>query len=267
MWPWIESLQKALTDFQSGIYPDLGWWSYVLLAVLVATEGPLSTLLGATAAAAGYLDVRLVLAATVIGNIAGDSIWYSVGYFGKTEWLIKHGRWLGLRAHHVARLVREMHTHATKLIVFAKIAYGLIVPTLVAAGLACVPWRKWFPTVFVVETVWSILLVFVGFRATGFVQTFEKGLHAIGIALLFGAGAFLLLRMMRRRIDRQELMLDPLLQEPSKEIPRIRLNGNPPAASAAETSADIAEEKLVDEGRMRTDDLHCEALPERHFTL
>jgi membrane protein DedA with SNARE-associated domain len=235
VWSWIEALQTMVANFQAGIYPDLGWWSYVLLGLLVATEGPLSTLIGATAASAGYLDLRWVFAATVIGNVVGDSVWYTVGYFGKTEWILLHGRWLGLRPHHVSRLVREMNTHAAKLIVFAKIAYGLIVPTLVAAGLARVPWRKWFPVVFVVETIWSILLVFVGYHATDFVQTFEEGLHAVGIALLFVVVGLVLLRMVRRRVDRQALMLDPLLQEPSKEIPRVRLNGDAWVTTPAES--------------------------------
>jgi membrane protein DedA with SNARE-associated domain len=212
VWEWFESLRELLMGLQAGIHPELGHWSYILLAVLVATEGPLSTLIGASAAAAGILEWQWVLVATVFGNIVGDCLWYSVGYMGKMQWLYDHGRWLGLRPHHVARLEREMRAHATKLIIFAKIAYGLIVPTLVAAGMARVPWRKWFPVVFVVETLWSILLVWVGYHTTAFIQAFEHSLHAIGVAVLVGGVAFVLMRMLRKRIDRQELALDPLNQ-------------------------------------------------------
>lgn len=257
---WLEALGEVFVNLQAGVYPDLGGWSYVLLAILVATEGPLSTLIGATAAASGYLDIRMVFMATLIGNIVGDSLWYTVGYFGKVQWLVKHGGWLGLRPHHVARLVREMNAHATKLIVFAKVAYGLIVPTLVAAGLARVPWRKWFPVVFVVETLWSMLLVFVGYHATGFVHSFERNLHALGIGLLFVVGTFVLLRLLRRRIDRQELMLDPLLHEPPKEIPRVRLNFNGTAEPAVHPLTTAVPHEQDPE------DLRCEALPERYLT-
>ncbi len=190
-----------------------------MLAVLVATEGPLSTLLGASASAAGLLDWRWVLVATILGNIAGDCLWYSVGYMGKMKWLYDHGRWFGMRPHHVARLEREMRVHATKLIIFAKIAYGLIVPTLVAAGMARVPWRKWFPVVFVAETLWSILLVWIGFHTTAFIQDFEQSLHAIGVAVLVAGAAFLGMRLLRRRIDQQELALDPLNQQISESLP------------------------------------------------
>ena len=210
MFEWFESIRQLWTNLQAGIYPDLGVWSYILLGLLVATEGPLSTLIGASASAAGLLQWEWVLAATVVGNVVGDCVWYSVGYMGRMKWLYDHGRWFGMRPHHVARLEREMRVHARKLIVFAKIAYGLIVPTLVAAGMARVPWRKWFPVVFLVETLWSILLVWIGFHTTAFIQDFEHTVHAIGVAVAVGGVAFVLMRFLRRRIDQQELALDPL---------------------------------------------------------
>jgi membrane protein DedA with SNARE-associated domain len=215
---WIDTIRELLINFRAGIYPDMGTWSYVVLAVLVATEGPLSTLIGASASAAGYLDWRYVLLATVVGNVAGDCLWYSIGYMGKMEWLYEHGRWFGMRPHHVARLEREMRAHARKLIIFAKIAYGLIVPTLVAAGLARVPWRKWFPVVFLVETLWSILLVWIGFHTTAYIQDFEQTIHAIGVAVLVAVVVFFVMRFLRRRIDEQELVLDPLHQPLNQTI-------------------------------------------------
>ena len=213
MWEWINQFRELFTNFQAGVYPDFGTWSYILLAILVATEGPLSTLIGASAAAAGLLDWRWVLVATILGNVVGDCLWYSIGYMGKMQWLYDHGRWFGMRPHHVARLEREMRAHARKLIIFAKIAYGLIVPTLVAAGLARVPWRRWFPVVFVVETLWSILLVWIGFHTTAFIQDFEQTIYAIGVAVLAGVLIFVVMRFLRKRIDQQELALDPLNQE------------------------------------------------------
>lgn len=214
LWEWIESARELLQNFQNGMFPELGTWSYVLLAILVATEGPLSTLIGASASAAGLLDWRWVLVATIAGNIAGDCIWYSVGYMGKMQWLYDHGRWIGIRPPQVERLEREMRTHARKLIIFAKIAYGLIVPTLVAAGMARVPWRKWFPVVFVVETLWSILLVVVGYHTTALIQDFEHTLHVLGGAVAAAVALFVLFRFLRKRIDEQELVLDPLNQTP-----------------------------------------------------
>ena len=252
MWDWFETIKSLLADFQTGVYPDLGIWSYILLGLLVATEGPLSTLIGATAAAAGLLDWRFVLLATIIGNVVGDCVWYTAGYFGRMQWLYDHGRWFGMRPHHVARLEREMQTHARKLIIFAKIAYGLIVPTLVAAGMARVPWRKWFPVVFVVETLWSILLVWIGFHTTAFIQDFEQTIHAIGVGLLVAGGIFVAMRLLRKRIDQQELALDPLIQERVEAAPAIASNGTGSQKSQSESEAEVAAERYtIDDERHR----------------
>ena len=43
-----------------GPMAHLGYWNYVLLAILVAVEGPIATLLGAVAASAGLMRPILV---------------------------------------------------------------------------------------------------------------------------------------------------------------------------------------------------------------
>jgi membrane protein DedA with SNARE-associated domain len=208
---WVEWLHEVWVKVHAGLFPDFGVWTYMLLAALVATEGPLSTLVGAAAAAAGILDVRLVFVATVAGNIGGDVLWYSVGYTGKVESLLRRVPWLGSKRRHIARLKREMHVHATTLLVFAKLAYGLIVPTLVAAGMARVPWRRWLPVVFVMETLWSTFLVWAGFHATGWVRQFEQGMSVVGLIAL-GVAVGIGFWWIRRRIDHREIELDPLAQ-------------------------------------------------------
>jgi membrane protein DedA with SNARE-associated domain len=190
--------------------------------------------LGATAAAAGLLNVWWVLAATIVGNIAGDTVWYLLGYHGKMTWLLRHGRWMGIQPRHLARLEREMHAHATKLIIFAKVAYGLIVPTIVAAGMARVPFRKWFPVVFVVETLWSCLLVWVGYHATGMIQDVERALVAVGLTALLVGGGFLLLRLARRSFEQQTLALDPLREG---EEPADMVTIAAPSLSGAQDAA------------------------------
>lgn len=259
MWEWVDSFRELYIGLQHGNYPDMGTWTYVLLAVLVATEGPLSTLLGATAAAAGYLDWRWVLTATMIGNIAGDCIWYTAGYLGKMKWLYEHGRWLGLRPHHVERLERGMRKHATKLIIFAKIAYGLIVPTLLAAGMARVPLRKWLPVVLVVETLWSILLVWVGYHTAAFIAKFERSLIAIGVAAVVAVGLFLLFRFLRKRIDQEELELAPLPQPEANSVETLQATNaeGGPLDEETKVAGSISEQY---EGQ--ADVQRCVALPE-----
>lgn len=186
----IEFVREIWSTIHNGAWPELGIWSYVLLALLVATEGPISTLLGAAAAAAGILDLRFVYLSAFIGNVLGDCLWYSIGYVNNLQSIYRRGRWLGLQSHHLDRLELEMHTHATKLIALSKLAIGLIIPTLIAAGLARVPFKRWLPLVLVVETIWTIFMVNLGYHSAGLITRFERSIQVIGVivlvAIIFG---------------------------------------------------------------------------------
>ena len=182
-------------ELQAGQIPFLGIWNYVLLAFLVAVEGPIATLVGAAAASAGVMNPVLVFIAASTGNLTSDTLWYLLGYVGKTDWLVRHGQWFGLRERHVQRLERGMHTHARKILIVAKLTLSLTIPALLAAGMARVPWRRWFPAVFVAECIWTGGLVLAGFYLTESIKRLEQGVQYVAIAgiIIFVVGVSIVL--------------------------------------------------------------------------
>jgi membrane protein DedA with SNARE-associated domain len=188
---------------RSGGFPDLGWWSYLLLMLLAATEGPFSVLLGAAAASAGYLHPGYVYLAAVTGNLLGDTVWYLIGYSNKTENLHRFGRYVGVHPEHIDKLKVAIRAHATKLILLAKFSISLMIPTLVAAGLARVPFRRWFPMVFLIELLWTGLLVWIGYHTTYLITNVEHWLAWIGAAFVLILIASVV-RYVRRLIQQEE---------------------------------------------------------------
>jgi membrane protein DedA with SNARE-associated domain len=158
------------------------YWNYVLLAVLVAAEGPIATLIGASAASIGFMRPAWVFLAASIGNTTSDFLWYSLGYLGKIDWLLSHGRWLGLRRNHLDHLKQSMQNNGPKILLVAKLTAGFVIPSLIATGLAKVPWRRWFPVVFTAEILWTGSLVLIGYYATETIKTVEMGIEYVGIA-------------------------------------------------------------------------------------
>lgn len=213
---------------RSGGFPDLGVWSYVLLGLLAATEGPLSVLLGAAAAAGGYLRPDWVYCSAVIGNLVGDCFWYMVGWAGKPQRVARVGRFLGMHPEHIDKLELAIRLHAIKLILLAKLSISLMIPTLVAAGLARVPWRRWFPVVFIIELVWTALLVWVGYHATGLIARIEHSLHLIGILVAFllviGGVVWYVRRQIRREEEETELDLKQVAAPPQRPANPPRKN-------------------------------------------
>jgi membrane protein DedA with SNARE-associated domain len=161
-----------------------GLWAYLILALLVLIEGPIATLVGAAAAAAGYLNPLLVFIAASAGNLTADFLWYRLGYLGKLDWLVRLGRVFKVRRAHVERLTEDVDQHARKLLVIAKLSLSLAIPALIATGVAKVPWRKWFGVVFLTEMLWTGTLVVAGVQFTRLLPRLESWLQVLAIIML-----------------------------------------------------------------------------------
>ena len=198
---WIEQLAYLRNLWISGQIPEWGIWSYLVLALVVAVEGPVATLLGAAAASAGVMRPIPVFIAAALGNLTADTLWYLVGKLGKMEWFFKIGERFGLSRQHMQRLQQNMRDHAVKILFFAKLSMSLMIPSLLAAGLIKAPWRRWFPAVFGGEIIWTGALVLIGYYATEAIKRIEPGLEYL---LLAGSIAFVIFMfVLSRRILRE----------------------------------------------------------------
>jgi membrane protein DedA with SNARE-associated domain len=183
MTTFFQLLQSFIVAMKTGHLPELGYWTYLLLAFLVAIEGPVATLLGAAAASAGLMRPWLVFLCAAGGNLTADSLWYCLGYAGKLEWALRFGRKLGLRQEVLEKLEDGMHKHAAKILFMAKLTVSFMIPSLIAAGLVKVPWRRWFPALFAGEMIWTGSLMLVGYFATEALKRVQQGVEYVILAL------------------------------------------------------------------------------------
>ena len=150
-------------------------------------QGPIASLFGGAAASAGLLKPGLVFIVGVAGNLTADIVWYTLGRKGNVERLFEGGRF-GAHRNRFYRLRGGMQEHATKILLMAKLSFGLAVPTLLAAGLTKLSWKKWFPVVFIGETIFTGTLVLIGYFATEAIKQVEQGIH---VFLLLMTGLFI----------------------------------------------------------------------------
>ena len=175
----IDLIHNFVVSVQSGQLPELGGWTYILLAVLVAFEGPIVTLLGASAASAGLLRAPLVFFAAVVGNLTADLLWYSIGYLGKIEWLFRFSKRLGVERDLLDKLRENLLEHAVKVLFLAKLTVSLVIPSLVTAGLLRLPLRRWFLPFIAAETIWTGTLVVIGFYTIEAIKRVERGVEYV----------------------------------------------------------------------------------------
>ena len=183
----ITLIHNFFVSLQSGQLPELGSWTYLLLAVLVAVEGPIATLLGASAASAGLMRPLFVFFAAATGNLTADLTWYFIGYIGKIEWLFRFGKRLGVQRDLLEKMRKSLLEHAVKVLFVAKLTVSFVIPSLITAGLLRIPLRRWFPTFVLAETLWTGSLVLIGFYALEAIKRVERGIEYI---LLIGSILF-----------------------------------------------------------------------------
>ncbi len=193
-----EIFDAVLNLLRSEALQEWGFWSYPLMICLVILEGRMVTLLAAVAASLGYMQLPLVMISAIIGGIVADGLWYLLGYKYGKEPVLRYGRWLGLRRHHLERLQGEMQEHGPRLLFFAKAFSVLVIPALVAAGMTRVPFRRWFSIVLLGELLWVPALAVVGYQTTEVVRRVELGLHYLPLA--GGAALAVLMLIAARRM-------------------------------------------------------------------
>ena len=174
--------QFFFISLKNGQLPQLGIWTYFLLVFLVAVEGPFATLLGAAAASAGLMRLGWVFIAASTGNLTADSLWYTLGYIGKIEIILRIGQKLGISRELLERLQRGLREHTTRIIFIAKLTVSFVIPALIAAGLVKAPWRRWFPAIFTGELIWTGSLILLGFYTTEAIKRVEKGVEYLALS-------------------------------------------------------------------------------------
>lgn len=200
-------LQAMLATLRSGHIPELGYWTYLILFVMVAIEGPISVLLAAAAASAGLMRPLPVFLTAAAGNLTADTLWYLLGYLGKTEWIYHLGGRVGVRPSLVEHLKHNMIKHATRVMFLAKLTVSFVIPALITAGLLRVPMRRWFPYFVISEALWTGTLVVIGFYTTESIKRVQQGFEyaALGVSVAFVIVMFLL----GRRVMNSLLQEDP----------------------------------------------------------
>ena len=76
-----------------------------------------------------------------------------------------------------------MLEHATKVLFLAKLTLTFVIPSLIAAGLLRVPWKRWFPALILAETLWTGSLVLIGYYATESLKRVEQRIEYIALAV------------------------------------------------------------------------------------
>lgn len=175
----IDTFSRFWTALQHGQVLPLGNWNYLLLFVFVIIQGPLVKLLSGMISSTSYLNLYMVMMVAILASLSADVWWYSIGRSGNLRHYLR--RKSTRRKKMVDLMQGAIHRHYVKVLLLGKFSVGMAIPTILAAGISQVPWRKWFPIVLLGEVIYTSILVLLGFYARESIRHANASIRLVGI--------------------------------------------------------------------------------------
>jgi membrane-associated protein len=165
-------------------------YRYLILLPIAIVEGPIITIICGFLISAGQLNLLLVYAIVMVGDLVGDILWYYLGYYYGHPFIKKHGERFGITEEKVAIVEKNFHTYKHPILFFSKITNGLgfALVVLFTAGLSKIPFRRYMLINAVGQFIWSGMLLTAGyFFGNVFIHTksIQGKLFMVSLAIVF----------------------------------------------------------------------------------
>jgi membrane protein DedA with SNARE-associated domain len=166
--PFLSAVQGPLDHY--------GIWAVGLLELLEnigvpVIPGELALIAGAIYAGTGQLNVVAVGVTAVIAAVAGATIGYGIGRLGGRTLVLKYGKYVGIREHHLDRAERAVDKYGGFIVVIARYIVGLRELNGLIAGVTGMRFVT-FTTFNVAGAIaWVATWVSLGYLAGGHIET------------------------------------------------------------------------------------------------
>jgi membrane protein DedA with SNARE-associated domain len=169
-------------DFFQHLIDSLGYFGVFLLLFIENIFPPLPSELIAPfcgyMAARGELNLPAVIAAAVLGSMAGQMPWYYAGrILGKKRVLAlsaKYGRWLTVTPHEVDRVFGWFDRFGAASVFFGRMIPAIRAVISIPAGIAAMPLGKFLAYSLAGTTIWMGGLTYAGYRLGQNYELVEK---------------------------------------------------------------------------------------------
>jgi len=138
-------------------------YRYLILFPIVVFEGPIITVIAGFLASLGQLNLYIAYFIVIFGDLTGDSIYYAIGRFGKEKIISHLGGRFGLSDVRINDLEKHFEGNGGKTMLLGKLSHGVGAAFLVAAGIAKMPFRRFFWYNFLGTLPKSLILIVIGY--------------------------------------------------------------------------------------------------------
>lgn len=164
---------------------------YAILFFGSYTEGTLVMISAGLLWHEGLLAFTPAYIALIIGDILSDCTWYFVGYFGARPFIKRWGYLVNVDEAKIDRIEMRFKKHQTTILLGSKLTlgFGLMIATLLTAGILRVPIKKFIIVNLFGGFVWIFGLMLLGYYF-GDVFSLIPGKYKIALVIVLLGAAF-----------------------------------------------------------------------------
>ncbi len=129
---------SASVSLVPGTFESVLQWvlhnGYPIIFLGMIIEGPTIIAAASFATTMGYFNLWIIFLLGIFGDIVGDFIWFTVGYFGRITVIKRFGHFFGVSEERMEKLKNLLEKHPGKIIAAIKLSPLVPVPGLIVAG-------------------------------------------------------------------------------------------------------------------------------------
>jgi membrane-associated protein len=187
--------------------PIVTWlltYRYLIAYPLGIVEGPVVMMIAGFLVRLGVFAFWPIYLVLIAGDLTGDVIWYHVGRHGGRPLIEKYGHWFSITPENVERAESFFHEHQGKILFISKLTtgFGFAIATLIAAGAAHVPFKKYMTINLLGEFIWAGFLFAIGYAFGHLYTLVNKGLRWMfvgALIVILVLALFGFMKFMRKR--------------------------------------------------------------------
>lgn len=181
----------------SQILSILSTYGYAVVFPISIFEGPIVMVLCGFLSSIGIFNPLVAYGIVVFGDFVGDTLFYSLGRFGQ-KLLALYGPRFGITEERIERAERYFLEKHTRAISLSKIAHGVGIAGLIAAGVLKIPYGRFLlaaaPVTFAQYALFLIIGILFGHAYIQIGKYFDYFVAIVAIAILATITLFFILR-------------------------------------------------------------------------
>ena len=202
------------------------------------------------AATTHQLAIPIVIACAALGAIIGDNLGYLVGRTGGRALVLRYGKYIFLKPHHLDYAEKFFEKHGDKTVFFGRFVAILRAWAAFLAGVNHMPWRKFLIYNAAGGIVWAIVYGTLGYVAGRFLHdNFTAVEHIASTLGWIGAGIaaaviialFILFRLRRHRRMQAAIEREVKADAPDDEEQASQYSSDTPASNSVGTAQNTIE--------------------------